>query len=514
MKRIATWALGAFTASIGMSAEAHAQSMPEALRELAPSSVISQLRIVGGQVTSQSEWPWQTALYFRVGDGRELFLCGGSLIAPLWVLSAAHCFGAETSSDPGDWAVATGIAELSFEGLAKGAVTRKVKRVVVHEHYNPNTQENDIALLELAEPIPGSTITLQLTPDRALEADREATVTGWGLTRWIEPRKDEQGHVVGFIDGETKQPVDPKEFLSPYLHKAEIPLIDFAQCARDYSSERSAIDGRNLCAGLAQGGRDSCQGDSGGPMVVQTGLGEWRQIGVVSWGKGCGLARYPGIYTRVSAFGDWIRGVVGRDLVVASQSPSAPAPAQPQPSDPAQQPTSSSPPTSSGPALDNSAGLTIAFEQGDEVRVGELAAYRATTQKPGYLAIFDATPDGKLTQVYPNAASLRSPVSSSFESTRVEPGKPVVVPDYRNTYRGFNVRITEPRGEGLMVAVLSDKLLTSLDLPGAPKTFASLDAAREAIRRLRDELARNLEIKADAAGNPPWSVAMHKYTIR
>ena len=144
--------------------------------------------------------------------------------------------------------------------------------------------------------------------------------------------------------------------------------------------------------------------------------------------------------------------------------------------------------------------MTIAFEQGDDVKVGDIVDYRATTQKPGYLAIFDATPDGKLTQVYPNALSLRSP-TGALESTRMDPSRPVVVPNYKNPYRGFNVRITEPRGEGTMVAVLSEKPISALDTPDKPKTFATPQAARAAIRRIHDELARNLGIVAVGEGH-------------
>ena len=141
--------------------------------------------------------------------------------------------------------------------------------------------------------------------------------------------------------------------------------------------------------------------------------------------------------------------------------------------------------------------MTIAFEQGDDVKVGDIVDYRATTQKPGYLAIFDATPDGKLTQIYPNALSLRSP-TGALESTRMDPSQPVVVPNYKNPYRGFNVRITEPRGEGTMVAVLSEKPISALDTPDKPKTFATPQAARAAIRRIHDELARNLGVVGSA----------------
>ena len=556
MKTIAKFALGGLAASVVMTAQARAETtVSEALRGLAPSSVLADLRIVGGEATSQREWPWQIALFLRAG-GREFYTCGGSLIAPNWVLSAAHCFQAETSKNPDDWTVASNVGKLSYVGLPAGATTRRVKRVVVNERYDTNTHENDVALLELAQPLQGSTIAPQMVPDRALETNRPATVTGWGLTRWLVPQKDQQGKVTGFVDGSTNQPIDLAKAQSPDLQKVAIPLVDVTQCAAAYGPQGTTIDRRNLCAGMPEGGKDSCQGDSGGPLMTQTASGEWRQIGVVSFGIGCAIKGKPGVYTRVSAFSDWIKGVVARDLLVADQTPHgqpsqpaptaapvpaptdapapaptdapAPAPAStdapaPAPTDapaPAPAPTDAPAPAPTdaqapapNPAVDNAAGLTIAFEQGDDVKVGDLVDYRATTQKPGYLAIFDATPDGKLTLVYPNALSLRSPTSSSPESARMDPSQPVVVPNYKNVYRGFNVRITEPRGQGTIVAVLSDKPISALDTPDKPKTFATPEAGRAAIKRIHDELARSLQVRAGIQGHPDWSVAVHKYTI-
>src|SRR5271169_362332 len=609
MKRSRIFAVGGFAAFAAMSVEARgAETLLEALRGLAPSSIVSE-RIVGGDPTSQSEWPWQNALYFRGPDGHQYFDCGGSLIAPNWVLTAAHCFAG--TRKPEDWTVVTNIAKISADGIPEGSLQRKVARVVVPEQYDTESHANDIALLQLAEPLPNTTISLQLTGDTTIEgADRSVTVVGWGRTRWLQQKKDAQGNSV-WIDGMTQQQVNPSNFQSPELRKASIPLVDVEKCAKmEQGIKGVLVDARVLCAGLPEGGRDSCQGDSGGPLMSQIDSDHWRQIGVVSVGIHCGEVKLPGVYTRVSAFGDWIRGVVGGELVVAAQTPSPPdaqptsppdaqptsppdvqptSPPDAQPTSPPNaQPTSppnaqpTSPPNAqptsppdaqptsppdaqptsppdaqaapapapakapiSDPALDNAAGLTIAFEQGDDVKVGDIVDYRATTQKPGYLAIFDATPDGKLTQIYPNALSLRSP-TGTLESTRMDPTRPVVVPNYKNPYRGFNVRITEPRGEGTMVAVLSEKPISALDTPDKPKTFATPQAARAAIRRIHDELARNLgvvavgeghgkadkastvggdghikvgaassegHVKAGIAGHPDWSIAIHKYTI-
>jgi hypothetical protein len=512
MTRIANWTLGVLAVAAA-GGEARAEDVPEALRGLAPSTVVSE-RIVGGVPTTQSEWPWQTALYFHGGDGHDYFDCGGSLIAPAWILTAAHCFGG--SRDAKDWTAVTGIGKMSYDGFPEGSTQRKVKRVVAHERYNKESHENDVALVELEEPLPAQKIEIQLDADRAMESDRTVTVTGWGRTRFLEPVKDGQGHV-NWLDGVTRQPVNIADYEPSELRKATIPLVDVARCAKMEEGIKGAvIDARVLCAGLPEGGRDACQGDSGGPLMTEVQTGKWRQLGIVSVGVACGERKVPGIYTRVSAFGGWIRGVAGADLEGAAPPPSPeplPAPAPVHDAAPSPAPEPVAPPAPAETTFDNSAGLTIAFDQGDDVAVGQLVAYRATTQKPGYLAIFDATPDGKLTQIYPNALSLRSPTSPTLESTRLDPGQPLLVPNAKNPYRAFKVRVTEPKGEGTIIGILADAPFKAIDTPDKPKTFGtSQDALRE-IKRIHDEMKRDLEVKAPVPGHPDWSVAIHKYTV-
>jgi secreted trypsin-like serine protease len=477
-----------------------ASEISDALRGLAPARMAAEgcaTRIVGGTCTTQKEWPWQTALYMRIRDGRKVFLCGGSLIAPNWVLSAAHCFGSETSDRAEDWTVADNVDKLSFVGLPKDATTSAVKRIIVHQGYDPATHANDIALLELASPLAAKTIEMQLTPDPTLEASREVTVTGWGNTRWVVPQKDDQGHFLGFMDPITKEPLKANQFQSPELQQASLPLVDVQECAGDYKGNvDGSIDARNLCAGLREGGRDSCQGDSGGPLMAETASGDWRQVGVVSWGAGCAQAGYPGVYTRVSAFADWIQQNLG---IAPAPSPT-----------PTPEPSPTKPPPSTGDVPNNPAGLTIAFDKGDDVNVGDLVAYLATTQQTGYLAIFDATPDGKLTQVFPTAASLRSP-TGGIETTRLDPSRQMLIPNYHNPYRGFDVVITEPRGEGAIVAVLSEQPLKSLDTPKSMKVYDKASGLA-LLSRLHDELKTRMQSSRDDA-HPPYSMAVRKYTI-
>lgn len=476
-----------------------ANEITDGLRGLTPQRIAQETcstRIVGGDCTSQSKWPWQVALYFRNADGSSYFRCGGSLVAPNRVLTAAHCFGGDAGGRAENWTVADNIDKLNFGGVPDGAASSAVTRVIVHERYQPTTQENDIAMLVLASPLSAATIDVQTSADPALEAGREATVTGWGYTRWVVQKKDDKGHSA-FYDGETQNLVKPAEFLSPDLREAVIPLVDLNECEREYQPlNKGVVDARNLCAGLKQGGRDSCQGDSGGPLMAQNGAGQWRQIGVVSWGQDCARPGYAGIYTRTSAFGPWIQRNLSVESTSATSSQTQAASSQPAQSD----------------APQNPAELSIAFDKGDVVKVGDTVAYVATAKKAGYLAIFDATPDGKLTLVYPNVASLRSP-TGAIGTTRLDPSKPMLVPNYKNQYRGFNVVVEEPRGEGVMVAVLSDEPLKDLQTPDAPRTFGR-DAALSLVGRLHDELKARMAGARDGAEHPPWSVAMRKYTIR
>ncbi len=170
-------------------------SVEHALRELQPSSVIEYTRMVGGESTPWSEWPWQTALY-RVSNGREIFTCGGSLVAPGWVLSAAHCFGEGSSDNPADWTVATHIAKATMVGLPPGAETRKVKRLVVHEGYDKNIAGKRYRAYGTGGArCRNRSSRFNWSRIQPRRSNRSVTVTGWGMTRWVVRKEDKSGHV-------------------------------------------------------------------------------------------------------------------------------------------------------------------------------------------------------------------------------------------------------------------------------------------------------------------------------
>lgn len=232
--------------------------------------------IVGGQSATAGEFPYQVALLAHgEPDAYWAQFCGGSLIGPSTVLTAAHCVEG-TSAGGLDVLVRT--IRLNGSGVRK-----PVARIVRHPQYDANRSAYDFALVKLRSPVTNFSGGLAgfipiVGPTQASlwAPGRTATVTGWGLTS----------------DGGDA---------SRSLRKASVPIVSDAACRNAYGSD--LISSVMVCAG--QAGRDSCQGDSGGPLAVRNGAG-WVQVGVVSWGEGCGIAGFPGVYSEVAAVRPWI----------------------------------------------------------------------------------------------------------------------------------------------------------------------------------------------------------------
>jgi secreted trypsin-like serine protease len=234
-------------------------------------------RIVGGEPTDIAKHPWQVALNIDIDGNRHL--CGGSIVADRWVLTAAHCFERKTA--PKDVKAKAGATKYKKEGDWLDA-----ERVVIHEGYNAKTHEHDLALIRLRTLPAGKVIAKVIplaSPTMAIPVGQKLEVTGWGAA-------SEGGGV------------------ESSLLKAEVPYV-----VNDACNVPSAYDGKikpgMLCAGLREGGVDACQGDSGGPLVWHTENGPVL-VGVVSWGIGCARKLRYGVYTRTTSYADWIGKVV------------------------------------------------------------------------------------------------------------------------------------------------------------------------------------------------------------
>ncbi|MEH2567732.1 trypsin-like serine protease [Bradyrhizobium sp. AZCC 2289] len=469
-------------------------------------------RIVGGSLARDGAWPWQVVMYMRASDGQYNMRCGGSLIDSKWVLTAAHCIGA---IKPEDYVFVEGTNWIDRNLKKKGGRGRAlaVKRVVPHAEYSRASQENDIALFELAVPATSRPVSLSQNENSEIEqAARISTVTGWGTLRAIKDWHD-------LLTNDAVRPNDPRYF-TDRLMEVDIPLVSEDVCRKAYNDGSSKIDHRVLCAGLREGGKDSCQGDSGGPLVTKVSQGQYAQIGVVSFGRYCALKESYGVYSKVSAFIGWIQKETGVHFVQSILPPSVqPAPPVvqplPPPALPSASPSSPSVPPSGQPspasASDNAAGVSVSFVQGETLKVGQKAQFRVTTEKPGYLLLIDITPDRKMTQVFPNARSLSTPTGGRQRSNYVESSSPLLVPNPKNPYEGFEFKTEPPFGEGLLVAILSAEPIQSITLPDAPKTMDP-DQALEYFSKLTNELGRNLEIGGTARPRD-WSFAVRGYRI-
>lgn len=236
-------------------------------------------KIVGGKPARAGQFPWQVALLVaRVPDAYDAHFCGGSVHAERWIVTAAHCVN---DTEAADVAVVAGTHLLDEQAPARIAVSR----ILVHEGYDDETYDNDIALLELEKPLVLGDririIPLLAAADEpsTLKPGALLTVSGWGRTQQ---------------DGEG----------TPALQYVDIPSVERKTCNRALAYD-GAVTERMICAGVAVGGKDSCQGDSGGPLAANAATRP-RLAGVVSWGEGCAQAGKVGVYTRVSQFTGWV----------------------------------------------------------------------------------------------------------------------------------------------------------------------------------------------------------------
>ncbi|XP_055906214.1 serine proteinase stubble [Eupeodes corollae] len=242
-------------------------------------------RIVGGTEAPNGQWPWMAAIFLH-GPKRTEFWCGGSLIGSKYILTAAHCTR-DSRQKPfaaRQFTVRLGDIDLSTDDEPSAPVTFGVTQVRAHERFSRVGFYNDIAILVLDRPVRKSKYVIPVClprlgrmPPKDRLPGRRATVVGWGTTYYGGKESTSQ-------------------------RQAELPIWRNEDCDRSYFQP---INENFLCAGYSDGGVDACQGDSGGPLMMRYDA-RWVQLGIVSFGNKCGEPGYPGVYTRVSQYLEWI----------------------------------------------------------------------------------------------------------------------------------------------------------------------------------------------------------------
>ncbi|MGI8461073.1 MAG: S1 family peptidase [Solirubrobacterales bacterium] len=233
--------------------------------------------IINGHPATPGAYPWMTALVRASVPAEAGTFCGGALIAPRVVLTAAHCV---VDRAPSSLDVVIG----RYRRSDRDGERIKVARIASHPNYDPGPTSDDAALLKLGKPSVAPPLALVGPGDEPLwEPGRTAHLAGWGILK----------------EGGVEQPNE--------LYETEVAIVTDAECAEAYRplpGESPFKPSVEFCAGAP--GTDTCQGDSGGPLFVDDGAGGFKQAGIVSYGIGCARKGIPGVYSKVAALRDFI----------------------------------------------------------------------------------------------------------------------------------------------------------------------------------------------------------------
>lgn len=245
-------------------------------------------RLYGGRVSDITEQPWQAAInVYQPRYKQHFFKCGGILVDSCWILSAAHCFEDRQKADK----LQVVLGRTFRKQNSSSEQIFKVEKYWIHEDFDSESYDNDIAILKLETDIGMCAVNSPevfpvCLPERGLALPdwTECEISGYGKDAEFSPMFSER------------------------VKRGYVRLWPNERCVPDVLEGRK-VTSNMLCAGDTRGLDDACKGDSGGPLVCRS-KDRMTLMGVVSWGVGCGKKDTPGVYTRVTQYIDWINSKI------------------------------------------------------------------------------------------------------------------------------------------------------------------------------------------------------------
>jgi len=455
-------------------------------------------RVVGGAPAKLADWP--SFVVIAAIDQKQkpplVPFCGGTVIAPGWVLTAGRCVRVLPVER---LAVIEGIDNYANPGAAR---IIGISEIVVHEEYSIDHElrvpHNDIALLRLKDSARSPAQALISRPPPTFSPPL-AAVAGFGLTSPQKPKaRDERA---------SNRP-------SSRLMQVDLPIVATPTCigilSKRYGDRTGrVVDDATICAGDLAGGKDFCLGDYGSPLVIKVGSRKV-QIGVASWGPGCAQRDAVGVYASVSHFEAWIKRHVPEANFYrpSAQSESVAGAA------PSSQPASKPPAPLSSAITDietvaaeigTGTKVRVGLVDGNRARVGGLIRFHLSSAIAGQLLVYNVDlVTGTAYQVFPNRYSNGAQAGGT--SLQIAAGADITIPSQTDR---FDVRVKEPIGKNRLYAFLVPLSVEIGDIAEKGMDMRELVDPLRIFGMLADRAVRGV----DVTGRDEWGAAVYEYEI-